>query len=360
MKTKLLSILSLALVMPFCVNAQNKALKISADEESLPYQVAHVMESPTLTGYLGSNDPDSSMVVNADGPWTVEAWVKPDALDANFIFLSGGNTQLRLQHFTNHPGEWWAGTDYNAVGLGTCGRLDGGEFDDVFGDPGYIAEVGEWQHLAVVFDKYTISLIVNGEDEYYYTYFHNSEENYTGYDAMAYAIGDNGTGWMSMPNLEMDDYRVWNIAREIDDIKADMVKVVPEDTNGLIASYTFDADPADTIYNAVDNSRHMLINEDVTDVVSYVNSTAPGHITAVSESNVTSFSVYPNPTTEIINIDGVDCRNAYLTIIDISGSVVMEEIMEDAKMDVSILQTGIYFLKISTGNETYTSKFSVK
>lgn len=361
MKKSILFIAAACMLISFSVRAQNNALKIEGTEEEPVYNVAHIAECPTTAVYRGDegHDPDSARIVGLGGPWTVEAWVKPDELGMNYLFLSGGNTQIRLQHFTEHPGEWWGCTDFNAVGIGTLWNY-GAEYDDVFGDPAYMAEVGEWQHLAVIHDGWSIRMIVNGEDEYYLALCHNLDEDYTGYDAPAWGIGDNETGWMPMANCEIDNYRVWDIARTNEGILADMQKITPENTDGLVANYTFDDETGDIIPNQVGDTRHMLINEESIDYVTFTESTAPIENEGILEQNVIIVSFYPNPASDYIMVEGSYSNNATATLLDISGRLVDNVSFTNNRINLPNLESGMYFVKINDDSKIYTGKVSVK
>lgn len=68
------------------------------------------------------------------------------------------------------------------------------------------------------------------------------------------------------------------------------------------------------------------------------------------------FSIYPNPADESIMIHG----NATITKIvieDLNGKIVLEKTNKLQKIDVSNLKKGIYFLKIVTENDFFTTKF---
>ncbi|MDB4303238.1 T9SS type A sorting domain-containing protein [Desulfosarcina sp.] len=362
MKKTLLFIGIAVMFISITVNAQNNALKIEGSEEEPVYNVAHVAECESAAAYRGDegHDPDSARIVSLGGPWTVEAWVKPDELGMNYLFISGGNTQVRLQHFTEHPGEWWGCTDFNAVGIGTLWNY-GPEFDDVFGDPAYMAEVGEWQHLAIIHDGWSIRLIVNGEDEYYLALCHNLDEDYSGYDAPAWGIGDNETGWMPMANCEIDNYRVWEIERSNEEILADMQKITPESTEGLVANYTFDDESGDMITNQADDSRHLQLNEESIDFISFTESTAPIENEGINEQSVIVVPIYPNPASDYIMVEGTFGKNVTTaTILDITGRVVENVVFSNNRINLPNMESGFYFVQISDNSKMYTGKVCVK
>jgi len=75
------------------------------------------------------------------------------------------------------------------------------------------------------------------------------------------------------------------------------------------------------------------------------------------------FSIYPNPTQDVINIAGDDLLNKNYQIYDLTGKIVMHGKLNNNKINVEILNTGTYMLKIFNDNNTYinnTVKFVKK
>ncbi|HIP37475.1 MAG TPA: T9SS type A sorting domain-containing protein [Crocinitomix sp.] len=69
--------------------------------------------------------------------------------------------------------------------------------------------------------------------------------------------------------------------------------------------------------------------------------------------------IYPNPTTNLINIELTDYENANIQIIDITGQIVQS--IASAKqintIDISTLNRGVYFVKIITQQQNVTKQF---
>jgi hypothetical protein len=72
----------------------------------------------------------------------------------------------------------------------------------------------------------------------------------------------------------------------------------------------------------------------------------------------TAFSVYPNPTTGIIMISGLDATDCQADIFDISGRKVATERLQDNSIDLSALSTGVYFVRLirAEGSQVGVSK----
>ncbi|MPS73208.1 MAG: T9SS type A sorting domain-containing protein [Chryseobacterium sp.] len=67
-----------------------------------------------------------------------------------------------------------------------------------------------------------------------------------------------------------------------------------------------------------------------------------------------TFSIYPNPVKDAINIMGGDKPDS-VTVYDITGKVVLSE-KGSQKINASSLEKGIYLMQISSGKKTETIK----
>lgn len=76
---------------------------------------------------------------------------------------------------------------------------------------------------------------------------------------------------------------------------------------------------------------------------------------AVSDVNKSKVSIYPNPTTEYLNINSASKISA-VQIFDISGKKVNAELV-DNKVNVQNLAKGSYVIKITDGSGTTSQKF---
>ena len=78
---------------------------------------------------------------------------------------------------------------------------------------------------------------------------------------------------------------------------------------------------------------------------------------AVSDSQKTQVSIYPNPTSDFIKIQNVKVLQN-VRIFDMSGKIVKETSSSD--IDVRNLSAGQYILNIYSGNEVISRKFIKK
>jgi hypothetical protein len=74
--------------------------------------------------------------------------------------------------------------------------------------------------------------------------------------------------------------------------------------------------------------------------------------TSAKKENI---KVYPNPTSSTLNIYCDYCAESLLEILDLSGKLVIQTKLLSAtenNIDVSILESGMYFYKIHSQNKT--------
>ncbi|MBB3185885.1 thiol protease/hemagglutinin PrtT [Microbacter margulisiae] len=79
--------------------------------------------------------------------------------------------------------------------------------------------------------------------------------------------------------------------------------------------------------------------------------------TAVTNVQQSSFSIYPNPASNMLYINGLEDDNVFVTICDVSGKIVLSKNISGNSLDISALANGLYIMKISTTNRVETTKF---
>ncbi len=82
-------------------------------------------------------------------------------------------------------------------------------------------------------------------------------------------------------------------------------------------------------------------------------------LTNGNELSITYFSVYPNPSKGIINIDSNEFESSYV-VLDVLGNIVIQAKLHSNKINLNDLNNGIYFLIISNENGLKTAKFIIE
>ncbi|MFT5858084.1 MAG: hypothetical protein ACI865_000168 [Flavobacteriaceae bacterium] len=83
----------------------------------------------------------------------------------------------------------------------------------------------------------------------------------------------------------------------------------------------------------------------------------PCGLLSLTEETLMNIEFYPNPSTGVFKIDGVDLSNTDLTItiMDLSGNVVME-VKNSPYIDLTYYTTGVYFARLNFDNEKFVTK----
>lgn len=80
--------------------------------------------------------------------------------------------------------------------------------------------------------------------------------------------------------------------------------------------------------------------------------------TGINESKL-NVNVYPNPSTDYVMVETKSTNAATINVYSLNGQLVISiqsNNLSEEKIDVSVLQKGIYLLEINQGSEIYTSK----
>jgi hypothetical protein len=76
-----------------------------------------------------------------------------------------------------------------------------------------------------------------------------------------------------------------------------------------------------------------------------------------SAAETATVTVFPNPAETFLSIVSVnDIDNSQIEIVNVLGETVLKKSFQN-NLDVSILSSGVYFLKIKTGQQIYSAKF---
>ncbi|WP_264519820.1 T9SS type A sorting domain-containing protein [Flavobacterium sp. N1994] len=79
-------------------------------------------------------------------------------------------------------------------------------------------------------------------------------------------------------------------------------------------------------------------------------------LTTLNQVRNSVISIYPNPATTVLNIK-LDAEIKSVSIYNTLGQIVQEHLSSNKTIDVSVLKTGSYFIKIISDKGTVSSKF---
>ena len=112
-------------------------------------------------------------------------------------------------------------------------------------------------------------------------------------------------------------------------------------------------------YNGTPTSCETLSYGQVEDYsVNIVTGTAISAIAEINSNEVlTTVSVYPNPTKDVLNIETNSTTKLSYSVINYLGQVVKTGSIENNLINVSNLNSGIYILEVNDGQKSVTKKF---
>lgn len=118
---------------------------------------------------------------------------------------------------------------------------------------------------------------------------------------------------------------------------------IPVFTATEIGEYTYTVTVSDGSQSATASVSFVVINED-----------------NVGEINANSVVLYPNPASTTVNIEGIgNYTNLNVMIVNIQGQIV-REVANALEINVSDIDSGIYFIKIDCDGQQYLKKFVIK
>lgn len=81
----------------------------------------------------------------------------------------------------------------------------------------------------------------------------------------------------------------------------------------------------------------------------------------LNENKIDVFQIYPNPATKgYVNIISQQTGAKQVSVFDVLGKKVISTVMTSERLDITSLNSGIYIVKISQGNNTITKKLVIK
>lgn len=84
-------------------------------------------------------------------------------------------------------------------------------------------------------------------------------------------------------------------------------------------------------------------------------------ILGIDDNLVSNLILYPNPTSDILNLGNIDgFDNAQFSIINLAGQKLMSGTLNENSVDVTTLSAGMYFIRISDDNNTIAQRFIKK
>ncbi|MEJ6792793.1 MAG: T9SS type A sorting domain-containing protein [Lacinutrix sp.] len=102
-------------------------------------------------------------------------------------------------------------------------------------------------------------------------------------------------------------------------------------------------------------------SDNATAVTPYPIDVYTNDVLSTEDFTTTNFSIYPNPTnTGFVNITTTSNETINVTVFDILGKQVISQTINNNRLNVSNLNTGVYILKLNQNGATTTKKLVIK
>jgi hypothetical protein len=170
----------------------------------------------------------NSAALNPTGAFTVEAWVS--------ISNATVGEDCRSIAGKNYTQAWWIG-QCNVGGQPTLRSYLGGHG----GKNGGIIPRGVWTHVAVTYDGAARRHYINGELAATF-----AEVGALGTSGSAMRIGSD-VSWQFSPTGSIDEVRVWNVARSISQLRANINVRIAGAQAGLVGLWRLDGSATDSV-----------------------------------------------------------------------------------------------------------------
>ena len=123
------------------------------------------------------------------------------------------------------------------------------------------------------------------------------------------------------------------------------------DVNDSVKKFPFSA----TVYR----TSQFAVNHTVSTMVYYVKQAPITTTPAISETEIQTVKLYPNPVSSILNI--ANLKNTKVEIFNVVGQriVNLENVNGEQTVDMSEYPNGIYFVKIQSGKAVRTEKIKL-
>lgn len=148
----------------------------------------------------------------------------------------------------------------------------------------------------------------------------------------------------------------------------DMLGILPEDLNDVVRKMGFEMTTADADDAEIKRESILAWNNNTGEDVAWKNANVLGQITLLHENPTTTIQdafrdnnvkVYPNPATNVIQIEGNNILS--VTIYDLTGKPINVITNNFQFIDVSELKSGLYFITVQyNNNQTSVQKIIKK
>jgi predicted outer membrane repeat protein len=140
--------------------------------------------------------------------------------------------------------------------------------------------------------------------------------------------------------------------------KSDLAKI--GSSSGSNTTYTDKTAPAGDVYYQIEvvlplacsNLKSTVYSSSRSNIISSADA-----VTGISANSIIPTFIYPNPTSDKLNIKGEYSANAFIMIFDLQGKQVLSKQMRYRQIDISDLSKGFYTVKLVDSGNVLINKF---
>ncbi|TCO09874.1 LamG-like jellyroll fold domain-containing protein [Natronoflexus pectinivorans] len=279
-------------------------------------------------------------------PYTIEMWIRPDGAQPNNagLFYNREND--------NHH----AGLQYSSGWQGS-GRLR--FMTNVSGDYGVLTDpipTNTWQHVAVILNEDSRTIILDGIEYTQYTSDFGGAEH-TINQPFDYAIGKLYIGWDNGDanrafKGDIDEVRVWNRELTVEEINENKYEILNGDESGLVGYWNFDTPTPSYALDLTTNQHHGIIRGGT-----YVPSFPKANLNLES-LEITDINIYPefrSNVTEYYTVLPIGT-----TELEISAVAIDETASVSGTGTISISEEkGQVTIEVASADERYTQVYVI-
>lgn len=321
---------------------------------------------------LEFNGTDSRMlceqgtILNITGPFTFEAWIRPDGFGATGIGKIFDKSAISL--FTYRSG--------NVVQSDTCLALimthQGGKVSTVATPPGSL-KLTEWQHVAVTYHDSSgrLKIFIDGAEQLL-EIVNPPEGPVSGNELKPLAIGNAINGNMAFTGC-IDECRLWSAERTPEEIMEWMDLNLPDGQSGLHGYWKLNEGNGDTAYDHSGIGRNGKLQK-----LQWAQGVHLATLSVEEEHDIRErpvvIRVQPNPASGMVTFSIVsEIRGEFRAAVFNSNGLKVTDLpsfrCQRNKEHVltwdcrtgnrKSCPPGVYFLTLTTGNTTVTEKIII-
>ena len=327
----------------------------------------HVFDGESAINFKDARDVvliPANDILNITQDLTIESWIYPTAWgdqntgDARIV----DKTFIRL--FLNKTGS----SQFADSSLGLLLKHQDGTLSKIGTTPHSIV-LNEWQHIAVSYsaDSSDVHLIVNGIDR---TLIDTAPSGpIMNHSIWAMYVGNNNTR-SSVFEGRIDELRIWNTARDLEDMIPTMSDYLTGDEAGLVGYWRMNEATGDTLYDMTSNHLNAAIENSswgwgttfVVPVGIDDHQAIPVERLIVSNYpnpfNPTTTLRYGLPSATTVEIDIFNIQGQLVRSFSLNGQPAgwHELTWNGLNSSGQVVNTGIYFCRIQTDHDFISTK----